>query len=85
MQFYFLVESDAEEELDAYALVSLYGPPDAHMLEDSYHTLWACAYSGDNNLEVIPVSAILSLVSMQPLPSKAGDSENQWFVVENRG
>ncbi|KAF8156905.1 hypothetical protein B0H34DRAFT_675283 [Crassisporium funariophilum] len=85
VQFYFLVKNDAEGKLDAYALVSIYGPPDADMLEDSYHTLWACAYSGDNNLKVIPVLVIISLVSMQPLPSKVGNPENLWFVVEKLG
>ena len=84
MQFYFLIEN-AEHELDAYALISLYGPPDADMLEDSYRTLWACAYNGDNILEVILVSAIISVISMQPLPPKAGDPENLWFVVEKSG
>lgn len=84
MQFYFLVEN-AEQKLDAYALISLYGPPDADMLEDSYHTLWACTYNGDDSLEVIPVSEIISVVSMQPLPPKAGDPENLWFVVEKSG
>jgi len=38
VQFYFLVEN-AEEILDAYALVSHYASPDADMLEDSHHTL----------------------------------------------
>ena len=84
MQFYFLIEN-AEHELDMYALISLYGPPDADMLEDSYRTLWACTYNGDNILEVIPVSAIISVTSMQPLPPKAGDPENLWFVVEKSG
>ena len=84
MQFYFLNEN-AEDELDAYALISLYGPPDADILEDSYHMLWACKYSGDDKLEVIPISAIVSVISMQPLPHKTGDPENLWFVVEKSG
>jgi len=84
VQFYFLNEN-AELELDAYALISLYGPPDADILEDSYHTLWACKYHGDDNLKVIPISAIISVISMQPLPRKTGDPENLWFVVEKSG
>jgi len=79
-----LVEN-AEQKLDAYALISLYGPLDADMLEDSYHTLWACTYNGDDSLEVIPVSEIISVISMQPLPPKVGDPENLWFVVEKLG
>jgi hypothetical protein len=66
-------------------LISPYGPPDADMLEDSYHTLWACSYRGDDNLIVIPLSTIISVISMQPLPRKPGDPENLWFVVEKSG
>ena len=84
MRFYFLFE-DANENLVPYALVSMYGPPDLHMLEDSYHTLHACPYQGDIALKIIPVSSILSVVSMQPLPRLPGDAENLWFVVEKSG
>ena len=76
---------NVKQKLDAYALVSVYSPPDANILEDSYHTLWACTYNGDNSLEVIPVSAIISVISMQPLPPKLSNPENLWFVVEKLG
>ena len=76
---------NVEQKLDAYALVSVYSPLDANILEDSYHTLWACTYNGDNSLEVIPVSVIISVISMQPLPPKLGNPENLWFVVEKSG
>ena len=82
--FYFLIE-DANEKLVPYALVSMYGPPNSDMLEDSYHTLFACPYEGDSALQVISVSSILSVVSMQPLPQLPGDAENLWFVVEKSG
>lgn len=38
-------------------------------------------------MEVIKISCILSVVSMQPLPTKRGevDKENLWFVVEKSG
>jgi hypothetical protein len=55
------------------------------MLEDSYHTLYACPHQGDTALQVISVSSILSVVSMQPLPRLPGDAENLWFVVEKSG
>lgn len=76
---------DANDNLVPYALVSLYGPPDADMREDSYGTLLACAYQGDTSLQVIEVASILSVVSMQPLPRRPEDEEDLWFVVEKSG
>jgi hypothetical protein len=81
-----MVEND-EENMEAltYAVISQYSPPDVDVLEDSYHTLWVCSYTGDQNLKVIPMSTIISVISMQPLPRKEGDAENLWFVVEKSG
>jgi len=39
-----------ERNPDAYALVSFYGPRDEDLYEDSFGCLWACTYSGNNNL-----------------------------------
>lgn len=79
-----MLEND-EQHLEAYAVISQYSPPDADILENSYHTLWVCLYVGDQNLTVIPTSTILSVISMQLLPQKDGDAENLWFVVEKSG
>jgi hypothetical protein len=68
-----------------YALVSMYGPPDKDMLDDSYQTLFACPYRGDSAFQIIPISSIVSVVSMQPLPQLPGDADNLWFVVEKSG
>lgn len=76
---------DATGTLKAYAVVSQYGPPNADMLEDSYQQLWACEYSGNQELKVISASDILSVVSMQPLPPRNGEPDNLWFVVEKPG
>jgi hypothetical protein len=84
VRFYFLIE-DADEKLVPYALVSMYGPPDFDMLEDSHHTLHACPYQGDTALKIVHVSSIMSVISMQPLPRLPGDAENLWFVVEKSG
>lgn len=84
VHFYFLQE-DAHEKLVPCALVSMYGPLDQDMVEDSYHTVFACPYRGDLDLQVIPVSSIVSVVSMQPLPRLPGDAEDLWFVVEKSG
>ncbi len=86
VQFYFgLPDPDNIERLLCHALVSLYGPPDPQMFTDSFHTLRACQYHGENNLCIVDIPKILSVVSMQPLPRLPNDPENLWFVVEKSG
>ena len=87
IRFYFLLWEEESDKKFPYALASIYGPPNADLLEQSFHTLHACAYLGDDNLHVIPISSILSVVSMQPLPIKPGDmiENNLWFLVEKSG
>jgi len=87
IQFYFFLKQEQPEQIAAYALASVYGPPNADLLEQSFHTLHACPYLGDNNLQIIPISSILSVVSMQPLPLKPGEAEqnNLWFAIEKSG
>ena len=84
--FYFLIEN-IQQQMVPYALTSVFGPPDADLLEDSYRTLWACPHLGDENIHIFPVSSIKSVVSMQPLPRKADepDGNDLWFVVEKSG
>lgn len=79
------MEEADDDKLVPHALVSVYGPPDADILEDSFHCLWACEYKGTDNLQVIDISQIISVVSMQPLPFIPGERENLWFVVEKSG
>jgi len=55
------------------------------MYEDSFGCLWACTYSGNADLAVIKISAIQSVVSMQPLPQAEGDPDGLFFVVEKSG
>lgn len=86
VQFYFFnIDADDDGQQIAYALVSKYGPPDQQMLDESLHTLHACEYLGSNDLVAIPVTSIISVISMQPLPALPGDRENLWFVVEKSG
>lgn len=81
-----MVEDENQQSVP-YALVSVYGPPDADFLEDSSHTLWACAYHGDSKLQAIKVSTILSVVSMQPLPKQSPNEfeGDLWFIIEKSG
>lgn len=69
----------------SYAVVSVYGRPNAEILTKSSHVLWAAAYMGDANLHVIEVKDIISVVSMQPLPRLPIDSDDLWFVIEKSG
>lgn len=88
VQFYFFDRDDDELEPGkkvAYALLSIYGPPNQEMLEESSYTLHACEYKGDEGLRCLPVTEIVSTVSMQPLPRRPEDPENLWFVVEKSG
>ena len=61
VQFYFLVVNpDDDDKLIPYALVSIYSPPDEDILEQSYHTLWACEYTGSDGYRVVSISSIMS-------------------------
>jgi hypothetical protein len=71
--------------IQTFALVSVYGPPDQQMLDDSFHTLWACHYLGSANLKIIKLEEIISVVSMQPFHQNQGDPDNLYFVVEKSG
>jgi hypothetical protein len=66
------------------AMVSFYSCPDPTLLRESFHTLWACSLPG-NDIRVVSVMNIVSVVSMQPLPKVEGDPDGLWFVVEKSG
>ncbi|KAF8633515.1 hypothetical protein AX17_004431, partial [Amanita inopinata Kibby_2008] len=57
----------------------------ADILRDSFGTVWASFYNGNNSFLTIPTSAIISVVSMQPLPPKSHREEGLWFVIEKSG
>ncbi|KAF8890250.1 hypothetical protein CPB84DRAFT_1837475 [Gymnopilus junonius] len=84
---YFFLDRDSDEpgEQIAYAILSMYGLPNNEMLVESSYTLHACEYTGQNNLQCLPITTINSVVSMQPLPCLPGDPENLWFVIEKSG
>ena len=91
VQFYFLKKGEGDTSVPT-ALVSLYGEPHVGLLEKSFGTLHACKYRGLDDLVMIPVSYIISVVSMQPLPLKEPGKEEpellegDWrFVIEKLG
>lgn len=70
---------------ETYALVSRYSSPNAGILKKSSNTYWLCTHGRIENLEVIPVKTILSVVAMIPYKPLQNDSEQQYFVVEKPG
>ncbi|PPQ93926.1 LOW QUALITY PROTEIN: hypothetical protein CVT25_010667 [Psilocybe cyanescens] len=86
VQYFFLDrDSDKPGEPIAHAVLSLHGPPNHDMLVESSHTLHACRYTGQDNLCCLPVIAIDSVISMQPLSCLPDDPVDLWFVVEKSG
>ena len=87
VQFYFLLfATDHPDALPtAYALASMYSRPIQELLNKSSNTLWACQYSGDEDLHIVDISKIVACVSMQPLPPLPNDPPRLWFVLEKLG
>ncbi|KAL0056887.1 hypothetical protein AAF712_016496 [Marasmius tenuissimus] len=79
VQYYFQhkIGADNEESREAYALVSVYSRPHQQLLEETFNVLWASQYTGEDGLRVINVKSIISVVSMQPLPTQ-NDLEGEW-------
>jgi hypothetical protein len=48
-------------------MISRYGSPHKELYEQSYQTLWAAQYLGEDSLQVIDVKSIRSVVAMVPL------------------
>lgn len=87
VQFYFLLfTTDSPDETPtAHALVSVYSRPVQELLDQSSNTLWACQYTGDEDLRVVELSRIVACVSMQPLPPLPNNPPGLWFVLEKSG
>jgi hypothetical protein len=71
-------------------MVSLYGPPDAQLLQDSYGTYWTALRLGDAALAIVPISNILANVMIAPneqLKNVRAEAahEDWWFLVEKPG
>lgn len=66
-------------------MVSMYSRPDPVLLEESYGTLWSCAYVGLDSLRVLPVSFIEAVVAVVPFDHSVGRQDTRHFVVEKPG
>ncbi|KAI0083673.1 hypothetical protein BDY19DRAFT_859449, partial [Irpex rosettiformis] len=93
--FYFfldLEEDVARHEREAYALISIIGPPDPELLELSYYTFWSCLPTGDDGLAIINVKAIQATVAIIPHEIDIIDDlqlrervRGRWFMVPELG
>lgn len=75
-------------------MVSLYGPPNQNLLNQSYQAVYSCAYRGQENLTVVDVKLIESVVAVIPHelsinqisdPNMRSQVQGKVFVVEKLG
>jgi len=83
VKYYFLKMFGDESR--AFALVSLYSPPNEHILQMTHHTLLVCRYRGDTALMVVGIELILSVVAMAPFPFLIDGQDEQYFMIEQSG
>lgn len=73
-------------------MVSLYSPPNEDLLRKSFNTLYSCSYTGQENLRVVNVKTIKSVVAVIPHSIVAVEDEiaaaevaGKVFIVEKLG
>lgn len=68
------------------AVLAAYSEPDVDLLAASHGTFISCKYLGDDNVQVIDVSQIQSVVAMVPHRLEKHSAEDQfYFLVERPG
>lgn len=89
MQFFFQVILRHGEPPSTFALVSRFGPRNPDLWDKSFGTVWSCEYNGDNDLVVVDVKTILSVVAIVPHPDLEKDvPENcagRFYIAEKLG
>lgn len=80
VQFFFQLKIDNREE--TVALISVFGNPDPHLLQESSGALIVCKYQGNNSLEVVPVKTISTCIAMIPFKNP---EDNLFFVCNKMG
>lgn len=80
VQFFFQLKIGDIEEM--VALISVFGNPDQHLLQESSGALLVCEYRGNNSLEVIPVKTISTCITMIPFKNP---EDNRFFVCNKMG
>ena len=69
------------------ALVSIFAEPDPTLLSASHGTLNVCHYQGYNDLHVVDVRSIQSLIAMVPFPTTPDEAAQNkyaesYYIVE---
>ena len=68
------------------AVLAAYSEPDVDLLAASHGTFISCKYLGDDNVQVIDVSRIQSVVAMVPHRLEKHNMQDQYyFLVERPG
>lgn len=93
VQYFF--RADINGETRTLALISCFGEPDQHLVEESYGALGVFTYRGEDAFKVIDVKQIQAVVAMVPF-HELGDVDetlkdgvlkkgSQYFLVEKLG
>ena len=82
-KFYFI--KTFGDELQAFALVSLYSPPNEYILQATHNTLAVCRYHGEGALMIVDAKSVVSVVVMVPFPFLVDGHGDQFFVIEKAG
>jgi len=73
------------DEPRAFALLSLYSPPNEHLLHTTCNALVVCRHGYNGILTVINVKSILSVIAMAPFPFLIDSNGDQYFMIEKVG
>lgn len=90
------VEDDVEDavetasNVEALAVISLYGPPNDTLPEMSSQTYWSVTHLRDAGIKVINAKSIVAVVAMVPDRQyqdwrRDGTEEDRWMLVEKPG
>lgn len=80
IKFFFFIKIFGGEPM-GLALVSLYASPKEYFLRHTHDTLIVCGYRGEEDLAVIHVKSILSVVAAVPFRPVA----NTYYIIEKIG
>jgi hypothetical protein len=63
----------------------MWSTPDDGLLKASNGALYVCTYGGTDDLHIIKIEAIVSVVAIIPMMPSDGDEATRFFVVEKPG
>jgi hypothetical protein len=63
----------------------MWSEPDQTLLNASHGALYVCSYMGVNDLHVVEIGAIVTVVAMIPMKPSEGGNAASFFAVEKPG